>query len=267
MAYAFCNGIRLCYERSGRGEMVLLVMGSGAGGKAWSLYQTPALVRDGYQAVTFNNRGVPPSDAPPGKYPLAELVADTRALIEALGAAPCRLVGVSMGALIVQELAIASPHLVQSAVLMATKARSDATRAAYARAWQALAEQNIELPADFAALVTAFQMLSPASLNADASAAMWLESLCQAGKERVAPGQHWADLTGDRREALRRVTAPCRVIAFADDLVTPPFLGAEVAEAIPDCDFVEIPRAGHVGYLEQPDEVNAAILEFLKRTG
>ena len=55
------------------------------------------------------------------------------------------------------------------------------------------------------------------------------------------------------------------MISFSDDLITPPHLGAEVAEAIPDCDFIEIGAAGHFGYLERPAEVNSAILEFLAK--
>src|ERR1700758_3596838 len=104
MPYVFTNGIRLAYERSGRGERGLLIMGSSAGGRAWTMHQTPALAQAGYQAITFDNRGIPPSDVPPGRYSLADMVADTKGLIEALDAAPCRLVGVSMGALIAQEL-------------------------------------------------------------------------------------------------------------------------------------------------------------------
>lgn len=266
MAYAFTNGIRLCYERRGRGEPVLLIMGSGAGGRAWTVHQTPALVRAGYQAITFDNRGIAPSDAPAGRYSLADMVADTRGLIESLGIGPCRMIGQSMGALIVQELAISAPHLVHSAVLMATKARTDTTRAWYARAFQNLAEKGHHLPPDFAAMLTAFLMLSPATLDDEESAGLWLESFEQAENTRRAgpDGQEWADLDADRRPALRTVTAPCRVIAFADDLVTPPTLGAEVAEAIPDCDLVRIEDAGHFGYLERPDEVNTAILEFLR---
>src|ERR1043166_2545816 len=105
MPHVFTNGIRLSYERSGRGERVLMIMGSSASGRAWTLHQTPALAEAGYQAITFDNRGIPPSDVPPGKYSLADLVADTRGLIEALNAAPCRIIGVSLGALIAQELA------------------------------------------------------------------------------------------------------------------------------------------------------------------
>ncbi|GIE37005.1 hydrolase [Actinoplanes italicus] len=268
MAFAFTNGIRLGYERRGSGEPVLLIMGSGAGGRAWTLYQTPALVRAGFQAVTFDNRGIPPSDAPPGRYSLAEMVADTRGLIEALGVGPCHIIGQSMGALIAQELAISAPHLVRSAVLMATKARTDTTRTWYGKAYRNLADSDHKLPADFAAMMTAFLMLSPATLDDEESAGLWLESFEQAeSTRRASVGQEWADIEQDRRPALRAITAPCRVIAFADDLVTPPKLCAEVAEAIPDCDLVRIEKAGHFGYLERPDEVNAAILEFLRRTG
>jgi pimeloyl-ACP methyl ester carboxylesterase len=240
-------------------------MGSSAAGRVWTLHQTPALMRAGYQAVTFDNRGIPPSDVPPGKYSLADMVADTKGLIEALDAAPCRIVGVSMGALIAQELAISWPHLVRCAVLIATKSRSDAARAAHATAHRVIVESGIQLPPDYEAAMAVLQMLSPASLNDDANVSLWLETFRLSAGNKIAIGQAWADTTSDRREALREVSVPCRVIAFSDDLITPPHLAAEVAEAIPDCDFVEIPSCGHFGYLERPDEVNSAIIEFLDK--
>ncbi len=266
MPHAYTNGIRLAYERSGRGERVLLIMGSGAAGRVWTLHQTPALARAGYQAITFDNRGIPPSDVPAGKYSLDDMVADTKGLIETLDAAPCRLIGASMGALIAQELAISWPHLVRCAVLIATRARSDAARRAHSAAFRAMAESGIQLPADHQAATTVFQMLSPASLNNDATVSLWLETFrLSAGSRDTTWGQAWADTDADRREALREVTVPCRVIAYSDDLVTPPHLAAEVAEAIPDCDLVEIPACGHLGYLEHPEETNSAIIEFLDK--
>ncbi|MEV6868611.1 alpha/beta hydrolase [Streptosporangium subroseum] len=266
MPYVFTNGIRLSYERWGRGERVLLIMGSSAGGRAWTLHQTPALVQAGYQAVTFDNRGISPSDVPPGRYSLSDMVADTKGLIESLAAAPCRIVGVSLGAMIAQELAIRWPELVRCAVLIATKSRTDAARQAHSAAFQAVAESGVTLPPRFEAAMSAFQMLSPKSLNDDQTASLWLETFeLFSNDKKTSTGQLWADEMPDRREALRGVTAPCRVIAFSDDLVTPPHLGAEVAEAIPDCDYVEIESCGHYGYLERPAEVNSAILEFLAK--
>jgi pimeloyl-ACP methyl ester carboxylesterase len=266
MPYVSTNGIRLAYKRTGHGECVLLIMGQAAGGNVWSVYQVPALTGAGYEVITFDNRGVPPSDVPPGEYSLADLVADTAGLIEALDAGPCRLVGTSLGAFVATELAVSRPELVVSCVLMAVRARADAIRRALSVGGQSLAHDGIELPAAYDAANSVLQMFSPATLNDDSAISMWLDTFeMSAARRAAARGQDAIDLTFDGRDALREVAVPCRVIAFSDDLMCPPHLCAEVAEAIPDCDYVEIASCGHLGYLERPDEVNSAIIEFLDK--
>jgi pimeloyl-ACP methyl ester carboxylesterase len=268
MAYVSTNGIRLAYKRSGRGEPVLMIMGQAAGGTVWTMYQVPALNQAEYEAITFDNRGVPPSDAPPGDYSLEDLVADTVGLIEALNIGPCRLVGTSMGAIIGAHLASLRPDLVTCCVLIATRARADAARAAMVMADRALAASGIRMPAAYDAPTAVLRMLSPATLNDDSAVSTWLDVYEMAGGYRAsARGQAAVDLISDRRAALRRVPVPCRVIAFSDDLICPPHLCAEVAEAIPDCDFVELGSCGHLGYLERPEEVNSIIIEFLDKNG
>lgn len=260
------NGIRLSYQRSGQGEPVLFIMGSGAAGRVWTMHQTPAVIQAGYQAVAFDNRGIGDSDAPEGRYSLADMVADTKGLMEALDLGRCRIVGYSMGAMIAQELAIEAPHLVRSAVLMATRARSDAMRRAMLESDQLMRENRVQLPRRYEAVRTVLEMLSPASLNDDDAIRSWLDIFELTGSgSNTADGQAWVTQTGDRREALRAITVPCRAIGFADDLICPPHLVSEVADAIPDCDFVEIPDAGHLGHLERPEAVNAAITEFLDK--
>jgi pimeloyl-ACP methyl ester carboxylesterase len=267
MPYITINGIRLAYKRSGHGERVLLIMGSGAGGNVWAMFQVPALNQAGYETITFDNRGIAPSDAPPGMYTLAEMVADATGLIEALDAGPCRLIGTSLGATIATEVAARRPDLVLSCVLIATRARADAIRLALSAADLALADSAVQLPAAYEAAMSVIQMFSPTTLSDDAAVSMWLDLFQMSARRRaVASGQAGADVTTDKRETLRAVTVPCRVIAFSDDLICPPHLCVEVADAIPDCDFVEIGSCGHLGYLEKPDEVNSAILEFLERT-
>lgn len=267
MPYASTNGIRLAYERAGRGERVLLIMGQAAGGNVWTTHQVPALNQAGYEAITFENRGIPPSDVPPGDYSLADLVADTAGLIEALDAGPCRLVGTSLGAIIAGELAASRPDLITCCVLMAMRARADATRRALFTGERALARGGIRLPPAYDASNSVLQMFSPATLNDDAAVSMWLDLFeMSAGRREAASGQGGIDLIADRRDRLREITVPCRVIAFSDDLMCPPHLCAEAADVIPDCDFVEIGSCGHLGYLERPDEVNSAIIEFLDKS-
>ncbi len=266
MPYVSTNGIRLSYERAGRGEPVLMIMGQAAGGNVWRLNQVPALIQAGYEAITFDNRGVPPSDVPPGDYSLADMVADTTGLIEALGIGPCRLVATSLGGFVAAALATTRPDLVRCCVLMATRARSDVFRRALSAGDKALAEDGIQQPAAYDASISVLQMFSPATLNDDANISMWLDVYeMSAGRRAEAKGQAAIDLLSDRTDLLRTVPVPCRAIAFSDDLMCPPHLVAEAAEAIPDCDYVEISRCGHVGYLERPDEVNSAIIEFLDK--
>jgi pimeloyl-ACP methyl ester carboxylesterase len=266
MPYVSVNGIRLSYERAGSGKPVLMIMGQAAGRNVWTMYQVPALTKAGYEVITFDNRGVPPSDVPDGDYSLADLVADTIGLIEALDIGPCRIVGTSMGAIIATELAIGRPDLVTCCVLMAMRARADAFRRALSVGESTLARDGIQLPAGYDAPISVLQMFSPATLNDDKTVPMWLDVYEMAAARRaVADGQKMIDLLSDRRDVLRTVSVPSRAIAFSDDLMCPPHLVAEVAEIIPDCDYVEVGPCGHVGYLERPDEVNSAIIEFLDK--
>ena len=266
MPYVATNGIRLSYERAGSGEPVLMIMGQAAGGNVWTMYQVPALTEAGYEVITFDNRGVPPSDVPPGGYSLSDLVADTIGLIEALDIGPCRIVGTSLGGLVATELAVSRPDLVTCCVLMAVRARADALRRALSSGESALARAGIRLPLPYDAAISVLQMFSPATLNDDATVPTWLDIYEMAAARRAAAsGQEAIDFISDRRAVLRKVLVPSRVIAFSDDLMCPPHLVAEVAEVIPDCDYVEIGSTGHVGYLERPDEVNSAIIEFLDK--
>ena len=63
--------------------------------------------------------------------------------------------------------------------------------------------------------------------------------------------------------AYRRISAKSLVVGFADDRLIPVQQCREVAAAIPGARYVEIADTGHFGYIERPDAVNAALVEFL----
>ena len=235
MPYVSTNGIRIAYERSGQGDPVLMIMGQAAGGNVWTVHQVPALNKAGYEVITFDNRGIPPSDVPPGGYTLAELVTDTVGLIEALGIGPCRLVATSLGAFVATELAAGRPDLVTCCVLIALRARADTFRRALSASERTLTDSGIKLPGAYDAAISVLQLFSPATLRDDEVIQTWLDLYeISAGRRESASGQDAIDLVSDRRDALRAVPVPCRVIAFSDDLMCPPYLCKEAAEIIPD---------------------------------
>ncbi|MGW0538455.1 alpha/beta fold hydrolase [Streptomyces sp. NPDC003032] len=267
MPKAAVNGIRLNYEDVGSGEPVVMVMGTAGSGRIWHTHQVPALKAAGYRVITFDNRGIPPTDECPEGFSVGDLVADTTGLIEHLGLGPVRLVGTSMGAYVVQELALVRPELVRQAVLMASRGRSDALRTALARAETELYDSGAALPPRYRAAIQALQSLSPHTLGDEQVAVDWLD-LFELAHQDHAPGiraQMSLEPMPNRLAAYSGIGVPCHVISFADDLLTPPEHGRELAKAIPGATLDVIERAGHYGYLECPEAVNESLLGFFAR--
>ncbi|MGW0044734.1 alpha/beta fold hydrolase [Rhodococcus sp. NPDC003348] len=270
MPIATLNGIRLNYTVTGTGPLVVLVMGSGSPGRVWNTYQVPALVKAGFRVVTFDNRGIAPSDEGTDNMSIDDLAADTAALIEHLDGAPAHVVGVSMGARVVQELAIARPDLVAKAVMLAATGRPHPVETTLNLGRQALHDQGVELPPKYAAAVNALLHLSPRTLCDPEKAQEWLDIFEFSAAPRTTAGvraQLGMDRSRNRLGDCASITAPTLVIGFADDRMTPPAHGREVADAIPGGRYEEIADCGHYGYLERPDEINQRLVDFLTGVG
>ncbi len=259
------DGIRLSCQVEGSGELVVLVMGTGSPGRVWRAYQVPALVSAGYRVVTFDNRGIPPSDVGPEGFTIDDMVRDTAALIEHLGGGKARVVGTSLGARVVQELALARPDLVSHAVMMGTRGRPDPLQSALAAGRRALYDAGVELPAPYVAATTALQNLSRRTLDDAGLVQDWLDVFAFSGQSVTAGERAQLALADfpDRLPDYRRITARSLVLSFTDDVIAPPHLGREVAAAIPGSRYEEVSDCGHFGYLERPEDVNTLLLEFL----
>ena len=255
--------MNLAYDDRGSGAPVLFIAGRGGVGRTWDLHQVPEFVRAGYRAITFDNRGVGATEQATG-FGIEQMVADTAALIEKLDAAPVRIVSVSMGSFIAQELMLARPELVRSAVLMATRGRHDRARDFFGTAERELADSGVELPASYSAKLRLLESFSPATLNDDVAVRDWIDMFTMFPSKQT-PGMR-AQLSiapeGNRLPAYRSITAPTLAIGFGDDIVLPPHLGREVADALPNGRYLEIPDTGHLGFIEKPQVVNAAALRF-----
>ncbi len=265
MPIKMINGINTSYEDYGTGEPVLLLTGTGASGRVWNTHQVPALTKSGFRVITVDSRGVPPTDLCKNGFTIGDLIDDTASLIEYLKISPCRIVGLSLGAIIVQELLLERPELVRQAVLMATRGRTDALSAAMSSAELELFDTGIKLPPRFDAAIRVMQGFSRHTLSDDEVVRDWLDVFEMSSVGPLLSRSHLVlDMIPDRLESYRNIRVDCLIMAFEDDLITQPHLGREVADHIPGSTFQEIAGCGHFGYIERPDVVNSALIGFFQ---
>ncbi|HET7742954.1 MAG TPA: alpha/beta hydrolase [Mycobacterium sp.] len=255
--------MNLACDDRGQGEPVLFIAGQGGVGRTWDLHQVPAFLDAGYRVITFDNRGVGATATADG-FSTETMVADTAELIERLDVAPVRLVAVSIGAYIAQEFMLARPELVRQAALMATRGRHDRMREFCRTAEQDLLDSGVALPPSYEAKRRLLGSFSPKTLNDDKTVRDWIDTFTM-WPAKPTPGtraQYGVAPEHDRLPAYASITTRVLVIGFSDDLVMPPHLGAEVAQALPNGRYLEIADTGHLGFLERPQAVNSAILDF-----
>ncbi len=110
---------RIAYETHGAsGPPVLLIMGLGMRGALWRP-QIEVLSED-HRLATYDHRGVGASDPPSGPFRMKDMAFDALRVAEALGWQQFHVVGISMGGMVAQEVALAAPERVLSLSLVAT---------------------------------------------------------------------------------------------------------------------------------------------------
>ena len=257
----------LDYDDVGSGEPVLFIAGTGGAGRTWHIHQVPRFREAGYRCITFDNRGIGATEDA-GGFTTAQMVADTADLIETVIGGPTRVVAMSMGAFIAQELMLARPELVRQTVLMGTRGRVNNAAKMFRDADIQLISSNIELPPAYEAKVRILENFSPKTINDEVAVTEWMEMFTAFPVRRSAGWRAQAGVAPvqNRLSAYRSIVNDVLVIGFADDIITPPILGREVADAIPNGRYIQIANAGHLGFLERPDPVNKAMLQFFAGT-
>ena len=229
MSEAHLPGVTIAYDVFGpsTGEPVVLVCGLSQPAVAWQFATVPALTEAGYRVVTFDNRGVPPSSAPPAPYSIAEMVGDTVGLLDQLGLGAVHIVGYSMGGWIAETLAFAHPERVRSAVFIGSCNVGTSWEKAITTVERDLARLDPELPKWFNAVET-MRYLPNQELQQDSTVDTWLSLIGD-----LAPwpnpgrlGQYEAALAWsldvDRTLRWLELSRPCLVLAFEHDIDSPP---------------------------------------------
>lgn len=274
MPTAKINDIELYFEEHGNGEPLLLIMGLAADMNGW-LFQTPEFAQH-YRTIVFDNRGVGRSSKPAGPYTIKQMADDAAGLLDHLGIGRAHVVGISMGGMIAQELALQHPERVQRLVLGCTYAFPDdavaALRGTLAGRLGGSVGANGELQIDSSAIdpMQLFGTLLPLSFSA-AFLQNELPKLMQvfAGalqfgfSMEAILGQVEATATHDTLERLPNIGVPTMVITGDADALIPPHCSQVLAAKIPGAKLVTMAGGSHGFNFESPQEFNRHVLEFL----
>jgi 3-oxoadipate enol-lactonase len=256
--------ISMYYVDAGAGEPLVLVMGLGADHLAWG-FQLAAFAEQ-YRVIAFDNRGAGQTDAPDGAYTTRTMAADTVGLMDALGIEDAHVLGVSMGGMIAQEIALGYPDRVRSLQLHCTLARADG----YLRAQIVAARlQRRKLTLEETLRAAYLWLFAPATYNERPE---FVETILQTAVASPYPmsvvgfeRQCDAVETHDALDRIARIRCPALISAAADDILIPPRFARELAARLPAAEFRLIDGAGHGYFWERPDEFNRMCLEFLAR--
>jgi pimeloyl-ACP methyl ester carboxylesterase len=259
----FCN---LYYLQEGEGPDIVWIPGGDQTGDVFSAQF--AAFSPGYRNTSFDPRGVgrTTSKIPP-PWPISDYAADCAALIRQVCEPPVILTGLSMGSLIVQEMALSYPELVRFAIPMGTGGR----KSGFFREWEeaeiAFAAAGHSLPADFSVVHYAALTYPSDVLGDDA---LWqrcrpyVSSAYEARDPKMLAAQWQACVEYDALDRLPHCEVPIHVVAFSQDLQTPPSRGRVVAEAAKHGHFHLLEGLGHFSLFgHKPDVVNACIREII----
>ena len=272
MPEAVINGVRLVYEVHGDGTPALLICGTGQPAAMWkTLGVLQAVQAAGCSVTTFDNRGIPPSECPEPPWTVADMAADAAGLIEHLDLAPCHVIGVSLGALITQTVALTHPELVRSATLLVGGGNFCRAAQLMLEGQVELLRQGVELPEQMQqantleAVLTAEQRQDDATVEGALKLAQGLAMSFGKGGQygQVHADAAWSDR--DRLAELAGMSVPCLVVAAEHDPYFPPKHLKRVAQTIPDAHFVELPGSAHVTANPSATRIAADVIgEFLK---
>lgn len=218
------------------------------------------LLPAGLRILRYDKRGHGASSVPPAPYTMGALVGDAEALIDHLGLREVVFVGLSIGGLIGQGLAVKRLDQVRALVLSNTAARIG-TREMWQQRIDAIRAGGIEAIAD-----ATMERWFSRDYQASPEMATWRAMLVSQPVEGYI-GCSAAIAGTDFYTPTSGLRLPLLAIAGAEDGATPPDLVRETASLVPRSEFHLVRRAGHLPCVEKPDEYARVLGDFLRRIG
>jgi 3-oxoadipate enol-lactonase len=255
------SGTELHYERAGEGEPLLLIQGMSATRMAWGRPFLDQLERS-FDCIAFDNRGMGNSGHAELPFTTADLAADTVGLLDALDLDTAHVVGISMGGMIAQELALAHPERIRTLTIGASYCGGP--------------EGTLMAPEDLQMLGTAYASgereqvframweinLSPDFRAEDSRFAAFAEmGSALPAPQPVVLQQMRACAAHDTHERLGQISLPTLVIHGDVDRLLGYDNGREIASLIPSARLETLTGVGHMFWWEQPERCAELIRE------
>ncbi len=263
MPFADLNGFRVYFETHGGGFPLLLINGLGSDHLEW-LFQVPAF-EPYFRVVVYDHFGTGKSDVPPGPYTTARMADDVDILLESLGILRAHVLGVSLGGMIAQEVALRHPGRVERLVLGCTAPGgalslrpSEAAMAAFLGAGRGNPEAELRRMMPYL-YTDAYIDEQPEEIDA------FLRRRLENRTDPAAfAAQLSAAMTHNAADRLHRIEAGTLVITGDADRLVPPENSSRLAERIPGARLVVLPGAPHRLFAENAEAFNREVMGFLQ---
>ena len=246
-------GAELYWERSGSGEPLLLIQGMSGTHLTWG-EPFMSRLRPDFDCVVFDNRGIGNNEPVGEPFTIADLAADAVAVMDAAGFETAHVLGISMGGMIAQQVALAAPERLRTLTLGCTYPGGPGS--------------SLIAPEDAGPLLEAFGSgdldrvigaayvvnLSP-GFRADESNYADFAAMAGALPARQATVQLQIGAIGghDVQERLAEIAAPTLVIHGTEDKMIPVANGELIASLIPGAQLEIFDGVGHLFWWEQPE--------------
>ncbi len=281
---ALPTGVELCYQTFGEpeAEPLLLVMGLGGPMTWWDPEFCRMLADRGFFVVRYDNRDTGRSTKVTGRvnrrkivasfvgmkaqtpYTMQDLADDGFALLEHLEVGPAHVVGVSMGGMVAQTMALSRPGQVRSLTsIMSTTGRrtvgwQDPSLLPLLIASRHSREAYIETSEKLWKLIGSPDYPGATDSIRERAAETWDRGVSRAGVMR----QMGAILTQpDRSRSLRSLRVPSLVIHGTHDKMVHVSGGRATSSAIPGCELLLVPGMGH----DVPHELHETFADAIRR--
>jgi len=258
MPYLTANGLRLYYHSIGEGPALLLLHGLGSSSDDWELQLPEFATR--YRVVAMDLRGHGRSDKPRGPYTMGDFATDAAALLHGLGIPQAHVLGLSLGGMVAQQLAVDRPERVLSLVLVNTFPRFEP--------WESHLLRRI------ARRLITFGSGGMEALAEAVAAGLFPRPTQRPLYEEAVRRFARNDLNGYRASVaailrfnverrLGEVRCPALIVAGDRDRTVSWRQKARLARLLPKARLVVIPDSGHATPLDQPARFNCRVLAFL----